>query len=225
MAAATALAQSFEVASIRPNLTGESGGAYGNSHPGEVDIRNYPLQSIIEEAFDVRSFSFSGPAWLNSARFDITAKVPAGATLHERNLMMQALLKERFGLAVHHETKTLQGYELVQAKSGFRLQALGNDGKGDGGWDYGPGRVTAMRASISSFADRLARQLNAPVNDKTGIEGFYNFTLRYTEAGGDDTRPTIFTALQEQLGLRLEARKVPVDVVVVDHLERTPTEN
>jgi uncharacterized protein (TIGR03435 family) len=224
LASGVAFAQTFEVATIKPNNSGDPG-SYTNSRPGEISLRNNPLKSIIEDAFDVRDFSFSGPAWLNSIRFDVTAKIPAWATIAQRDLMMQALVKERFGLAVHHETKTLQGYSLVLARDGFKVQPVLNDGKGEGGWDAGPGRITARQASVPRFADRLARQLESPVSDETAIKGFYNFTLRYTEPGTDGPGPSIFTAIQEQLGLKLESRKVPVDVLVVDHVERVPTAN
>jgi uncharacterized protein (TIGR03435 family) len=138
--------------------------------------------------------------------------------------MMQALLKERFGLAVHHESKSLPGYALVVAKNGFKLNAVEDAGGHHS--SGGHGRLSAQRMSMERLADHLARQLNQPVSDMTDIRGVFNIELSYKESDNqDDSEPSIFTAIQEQLGLRLEARKVPVDVVVVDHVERIPAEN
>jgi len=202
--------------------TGNSGWHFD---PGEMVISNMSLEELMEESFDVRDFSLSGPAWLENARFDINAKMQPGTTPQERNMMLQALLKERFGLAIHHEARTLQGFALVTAKNGFKLQPVAEDPRGSS-WSTGRGRITSKQTPVSRLADLLSREIGRPVNDATGIRGIFDFKLAYSpEPGGDDTRPTIFTALQEQLGLRLETRKVPVDVIVVDHAARTPTEN
>jgi uncharacterized protein (TIGR03435 family) len=223
-AASAAFAQSFEVASIKPSrvTTGNSG---WHSDPGEMVISNMSLQELMEESFEVRDFSLSGPAWLDNARFDINARMQPGTAAHDRNLMIQALLKERFGLTIHHETRTLQGFALVPAKNGFKLQPVAEDPRGSS-WSTGKGKITAKQTPVSRLADLLSNEIGRPVNDATGIKGIFDFTLTYSpDSGGDDSRASIYTALEEQLGLRLEARKVPVDVIVVDHVERMPSEN
>lgn len=227
VAAAEAQTLQFEVASIKPNNSGDSGSSM-TTNDGEVIVRNNTLRQLIQNAFDVRSFSLSGPDWLTSVRFDITAKLPRKATFPEQRLMMQALLIERFGLAVHHETKTIQGYALMAAKNGPKIQPL----EGDGGHSTNSsrGKIVAERMTMAQLADTISRQLQQPVSDMTGLKGVFTFTLTYTPDTGEEKAageagPSVYTALHEQLGLRLEARKIPVDTVVVDHVERTPTEN
>ncbi len=222
-----AAALQFEVASIKPNNSDE-GGSSTNTNAGEMIMRNNSLRQLIQDAYDVRSFSFSGPDWLNTVHFDITAKLPSRVTVAERRQMMQALLAERFGLVAHHETKMLQGYALVTAKNGPKIQPV----KDDGGHTQNSsrGKVVAERMNMAGLADTISRQLRQPVHEMTQLKGVYSFTLTYSPDMGEDkasgeTGPSIYTALQEQLGLRLESRKIPVDTVVVDHVERTPTEN
>jgi uncharacterized protein (TIGR03435 family) len=218
-----AVAQSFEAAAIKVS-NAPAGSSNWSSDEVTTTITNETLRGLIQDAFDVRSFSLSGPDWLDSLHFDINAKMQPGSTSAGRNLMMQALLKERFGLVVHHELKTIQGYALVIAKNGFKLKAVEDVGGHRSG--SGNGKLSAQRMSMERFADRLARQLDQPVSDMTDLKGVFNIELTYQNPRNhDDSRPSIFTALQEQLGLKLEARKVPVDIVVVDHVERTPTEN
>jgi uncharacterized protein (TIGR03435 family) len=217
-----AIAQSFEVASIKVS-NAPPGHSSTNSDEAIITVRNTSLQSLIQQAFDVRSFSLSGPDWLNSVRFDISAKFESKPSPAETRLMMQSLLKERFGLAIHHESKTLQGYGLVIAKPGLKLSPVGE--QTHPGWDKDDAKLAVQGLPMSRVAEVLARQLDQPVSDMTETKGLFNFTLTYSSDPASDSGPSIFTALQEQLGLRLEARKVPVDVVVVDHVERTPTEN
>jgi uncharacterized protein (TIGR03435 family) len=217
----------FEVAAIKLNTSG-GGGSSTNTSDGEIIIRNNSLRQLIQNAFDVRSFSLSAPDWLTAVNFDVTAKLPRKATFAEMRLMMQALLKERFGLVVHHETKTMQGYALVVAKNGPKIQPVA----GDGGHSTNSsrGKIVAEGTNMAQLADMISRQLRQPVADMTELKGVFNLTLTYTPDTGEEkpageTGPSVYTALQEQLGLRLEARKIPVDIVVVDHVERMPAEN
>jgi uncharacterized protein (TIGR03435 family) len=227
VAAAEEQTLQFEVASIKPNNSGD-GGSSMTTNDGEVIVRNNTLRQLIQNAFDVRSFSLSGPDWLNSVRFDITAKLPRKATFAEQRLLMQALLVERFGLAVHHETKTIQGCALGTAKNGPKIQPVEDNGGHP--TNSSRGKIVAERMTMAQLADTVSRQLRQPISETTGLKGVYTFTLTYTPDSGDEKAageagPSVYTALQEQLGLRLEARKIPVDTVVVDHVERTPTEN
>jgi uncharacterized protein (TIGR03435 family) len=227
VAVAEAQTPQFEVASIKPNNSGDNGSAT-TTNDGEVIVRNNTLRQLIQNAFDVRSFSFSGPDWLTTVRFDITAKLARKATFAEMRLLMQALRVERFGLAVHHETKTIQGYALVTAKNGPKIQPVEDNGGHP--TNSSRGKIVAERMTMAQLADTVSRQLRQPISDLTGLKGVYTFTLTYTPDTGDEKAtgkagPSIYTARQEQLGLRLEARKIPVDTVVVDHVERTPTEN
>jgi uncharacterized protein (TIGR03435 family) len=217
----------FEVASIRPNHSG-SGNSSTNVSKGRLIIENQSLKQLIERAYDVRNFSFFGPGWLEEEHFDIEAKPPVGVTPTEMLLMLQRLLTERFKIAVHHEKRTRAGYLLVVAKGGNKLEA---GDTGPSSTSTGAGRVDAKNTSMGRFADMLARQLDQPVQDMTGLEGNYNLKLEWTPDAPNSTgtdapsRPSLFTALKEQLGLQLRPQKITIQVLVLDHAERVPTEN
>lgn len=183
-------------------------------------------------AYDVRDYSFSGPDWLSSVRVNILAK-PSGPE-HEVDLMMQTLLTERFKLVVHRESKILTGYALVVAASGPKIHPVE---PGQSGENWGRGILKGQSVSMKRLAQMLSARLQGPVEDKTGLLGVFNFTLTWTpddvpsgQPPADPTPdrrdgPSIFSALQEQLGLRLEARKIPTQILVVDHAEKAPIEN
>jgi uncharacterized protein (TIGR03435 family) len=169
---------------------------------------------------------------MESEHFDIAAKYPPGTAADDRPVMLRTLLEDRFKLVVHRETKDLPGYALVVSKHGFKLQPVepgyGADTSSNGGRIR---TLTAQRTSMALLADLLSRQLGEMVVDKTGIAGAYNFEMKWTTddqpsaASDAQTVPTLFTALEEKLGLRLQPQKVPVEIIVVDHVERTPAEN
>jgi uncharacterized protein (TIGR03435 family) len=233
----------FEVASIKLNTSGDRGSGT-NGTKGELTITNATLKSIIQSAYNVREYSFSGPDWLGSVRFDINAKFPPEESTEitrerrqlTRQLMMQNLLAERFKLEAHRETKMLPGYTLVVTKKGAKLKP--SERKDGTSITTNNGIMDGTGMSMKSLANMVSITLRGPVADMTGIEGSYDIKLEWStdegggggigstgEAKSPDTRPSIFTALQETLGLRLEARKVPVEILVVDRVERTPTEN
>ncbi len=146
--------------------------------------------------------------------------------------MLRTLLEDRFKLAVHRETKDMPGYALVVAKGGFKLKPV--EPGGPSGTSRKGGRVVTLTAKKSSMADLagdIARSLGETVVDRTGIQGVYDFELRFatddlsSNAADADRIPAVFTALKEILGLRLQPEKVPVDIIVVDHVERAPTDN
>ena len=239
---ATAPTPTFEVASIKPNTSGDRG-SNTNTNKGEMFVRNATLKGIVMGAYNVREYSFSGPDWLSSVRLDISAKLPPEDSAQvpkeqrqlNRQLMMQNLLAERFKLTAHRETKMLSGYALVVTKKGPKLTV--SERKEGTSISTNNGLLDGHGMSMANLANSLANQLQGPVADMTGIEGSYDIKLEWSTdegkvGGGDggegkspDTRPSIFTALQEALGLRLETRKIPVEILVVDHVERTPTEN
>ena len=229
--AASAYAQnakrpSFEVASVKLNLTG-SGSNNTDSDPGQLVITNLTLDRLIQMAFGVSPAEISGPDWMSSVHVDIAAKYPAGSTAEERRDMMEALLEDRFKLAIHRETRQLQGYALVVAKNGFKLQPLKDDCRQS--QSHSGGRVEAMEArcvSMDTLANRLGVYTAIRIENKTGIEGNFSFQLKWSHESTDlDAPPELFDVLPEVLGLRLQPQKVSVNMVVVDHIERTPTEN
>jgi len=228
---------SFEVASVRPSAPNATGGEAGHFRTGKIAYENTRLKSLIEEAFNVKDYQIAGPDWLSSLRFDITATMPIGTPQAPVRLMLQRLLMERFKLAIHRETKELPKYVLVTAKNGPKMKAAA-----PGGADIrsGHGRVEAQNITMSDLAAKLSSLLSRPVSDETGLTGGFNFTLDFTPEtpqpmpfdGGAEKSventgngPSIFTALQEQLGLKLESRRGPLAFLVIDHVERVPTEN
>jgi uncharacterized protein (TIGR03435 family) len=220
----------YEAATIKPNLSG-SGSSSTNGTKGQIVFTNVTLRRLIERAYDVKPIQVIGPNWLESIRFDITAKYPNGYKPEDRAPMLRRLLEERFKLAVHREPKDVPGYALVVARSGFKLSpASGSDSSTNSNGDAKVETVTAKANSMAQFADLLARHLGAIVVDRTGVKGVYDFEVRWANeetnaASEPDAPPSVFTAIQEKLGVRLQAQKVPVAMVVVDTIERVPTEN
>ena len=219
----------FEVASIKLNASSETG-SRNDLGGANVVFRNYVLGGILQTAFNVDRLVLEAPAWLYDERFDITAKVPdEKATLDERRQMLQALLIDRFGLAFHYESKIRAGFGLVVAKNGPKIQPVEDVGGHNN--DNRRGMMQRLRTTISDFASALSDILRQPVVDETHMEGRYNVVLTYVPDLSTDVPatandgPSIFTAIEEQLGLKLEPRKVPVDIFVVDRCQKTPTEN
>lgn len=236
LAAGAVLAQpqdtrpAYEAASVKVNSSG-SGSSSSHGTRGQVVITNLTLKRLIERAYSLKPFQVTGPDWLESVHFDVAAKYPPDTKNDERSLMLRTLLEDRFKLAVHRETKDMPGYALVVAKSGFKLKPVEPDPKGSG-TDHNGGRVQNLKATSISMADTaefVARMLGEVVVDKTGLDGVYSFELHWSNEDQNPNAiaaaPTLVTALQETLGLRLQPQKVPVELLVVDHAERVPTEN
>jgi uncharacterized protein (TIGR03435 family) len=146
--------------------------------------------------------------------------------------MLRSLLEDRFKLAVHRESKEMPGYTLVVGKRGFKLKPVEPGGGSDTNSTGSRVRtLTVKRTSMASLADLMARNLNQMVVDRTGLEGVYDFELRWANDDQNpngseaDAAPSLFTAIQETLGLRLQPQKVPTEIIVVDYVERVPTEN
>ena len=217
----------FEVASIKLNTSGGTGSSndFGGAN---VVFRNYTLGGILQNAFNVDLLGLEAPDWLYRERFDITAKVPdERASFDHRRQMLQALLIDRFGLVFHRESKMRGGYLLVIAKSGPKIQPVSDVGGHVN--DNRPGKMQRLRTTMDDFASAISYILRQPVVDETHMEGRYDVVLTYApERGPDppaDDGPSIFSAIQEQLGLKLEPRKLPVNMFVVDHCQKVPTEN
>jgi uncharacterized protein (TIGR03435 family) len=222
--------------------------------PDGYFVENAKLEFIISTAYGIKEDSISGgPEWINSSRFDINAKVVSpdgtaapGITSSERQQMLRALLADRFHLAVHNETKDADIYELEIAKGGSKLPVTtpgdtftagvngpdGNPAPAGFLMPAGVGRYIGQAISLASLADRLSEQLHQPVIDKTGLTGKYDISLSWTpdmvaaaeNASSGASGPSIFTALSEQLGLKLIPAKGSVTTLVIDRIGR-PTEN
>lgn len=221
----------YEVASVKLNNSG-SGNSSSNGSKGQIVITNSSLKRLIERAYTVKSFQVTGPDWLESIHVDITAKYPPDTKREDMPLMLRALLEDRFKLAIHHKSQDMPGFALLLAKGGFKLKPVVEEGGSSTSTNGGRIRtLTAKRTSMAQVADLMARNLNEMVVDQTGITGVYDFEMRWTnddqkaDDAEADAAPSIFTALQEALGLRLKPEKVPGDIIVVDHVERLPVEN
>ena len=166
-------------------------------------------------------------SWADSDRFDILAKSEGTAPVSrdQQNAMFQQLLGARFGLKIHRDKKEITIYSLVAGKNGPKMK------QGEAAAPYlsapAPGRLVGTKASMASLASALGGRLGRPVFDDTGLAGGFDFSLSWVPDGmggdpavSDASGPSIFTALQDQLGLRLESKKAPVDVIVVDAVER-----
>jgi uncharacterized protein (TIGR03435 family) len=232
----------FEVASIKLIDPSESAGGRLELLPGGRFVAtSLPLRTIILRAYDVKDYQLLGaPDWLVKDRFAIQAKAPEGSVSDAQMwLMVRRLLEDRFQLKMHRETKELPVYVLVVGKSGPKIQAA-KDSLVQGGLGVGRGSITARSTTLANVAIALSRLLGRPVVDETQLSGNYEFKLHYDQSSvglpfsgprqesdataPDATEPSIFTAVQEQLGLRLESTKGPVEVLVIDHVEK-PSKN
>jgi len=237
---ASAGAQSFEVASIKPSPPASPDrpiSGFQTPGGGRLNTLSTPLRMLITFAYNVKDFQVSGgPGWANSESYDIVAKVDGNATRPQLKLMLQALLKDRFKLELRHEAKDAPIYELVVAKGGSKIEEDTASARQRIAMT-GRGKILAPNASLESFAGLLGTLTERPVVDKTGLPSTYTFKLDWTPDVGegglparpdvappDSNGPSLFTALQEQLGLRLQSAKGPVESLVIEKAEK-PTEN
>jgi uncharacterized protein (TIGR03435 family) len=226
--AQTAEPPAFEVAAVKPNHSGRTD-QHSDSDNGRITCVNMTLKRYIAKAYAVREDQISGPDWLGSERFDLVAKAPGKVHEDELDQMLRTLLAERFKLTLHREKREGHVYALIVAKGGFKLKPVASTG--DSSTNTSRGSMTVQQASMERVANALSRHVGFPVVDETGLEGVFDFKLAWDPAADgispDDARdsgPSIYTALQ-QLGLKLESRKMPVDFLVIDHAEKVPTEN
>jgi len=220
----------FEAAPVKPASPDATD--FGvDTDPGLLRVEAQTLRDMVRIAYGVNDSQIAGgPKWASSDRFDITGRANGPAGERELYAMLQNLLADRFKLAIHRETRTAQGYALVVAKGGIKMQKSESTESNSTG---GRGRIDAQGVSMSKFAERLSRVVRAPVEDATDTPGGFNFTLVWSPdnpstkplgsdrpAVDDSNAPSIFTALQEQLGLKLESRKVTMEVIVIDRAEK-----
>ena len=228
-------------------------GGPGTSDPTRITYTNIMLRRVLLEAYDYRNYQIKGPNSLDSARFDIAATLPAGTSKVQFQTMLQNLLTTRFQMTTHVETKEMPVYALLVGKNGIKLKpttaepatddlAVVQRQEAKDGFPVvslppgalvietknGRARVTAKDIPLAKLADFLTGQLGRPVLDKTGLAGTYTLAVYFTPENsttGEASDPYLPTALQEQLGLRVEARKENVELFVIDHAEKIPTEN
>lgn len=241
LAALAAYGQTFEVASVRPADPSQRN-AFGVNFlaaSGRLTARSAPPYLLILRAYDLRDFQLSGgPDWLRTEQYDVEAKAAGPSSEDELKKMLQTLLAARFQLKFRRETKEISIYALTVAKGGPKLPAAKDD-PGRPGTTVGRGRLTAHNTTMAMLVSPLSRLIGTPVEDATGLNGSYDFTLQYdaTQLSGiyatpaaapgalpDVNGPSLFSAVQEQLGLKLELRKVPKETLIVDSASR-PSDN
>lgn len=232
--AALALAQTpvaekaaeFEVASVKPTATRDGSLSADFQPGGGFACRNLNLENLLRTAYQVEPYQLVGaPNWKTSAGFDIQAKAARSAvdpTRDEVRKMLQALLADRFHLILHRETRDLPIYALVAAKGGPKLEAAESGASSNGTLKMG--HLATKKMTMASLASILTFDLKRPVRDETGLKGDFALTLEWSPGLGESdpsqsSLPSIFTALQEQLGLKLQSTKGPVEVLVIDHAE------
>jgi uncharacterized protein (TIGR03435 family) len=257
----------FEAASVKPATPPKGMIPMPTRDPGRVRYPYINMKYLLMAAYDVKVFQISGPAWLDTERFEIDATMAPDTKKEQSRVMLQNLLAERFKLVVHRESRDLPTYSLVVDKNGPKLKesvpphALkSDDGSppvkspmgpkiGADGFPVlaprppglpiavmmmnGRARMDAQSNTMQQLAELLTTFLSRPVVDATGLQAKYDFTLTYWPEGiagsgeGTDAEPVpdIFGALQAQLGLKLEPKKGPVEMIVVDRGEKTPVRN
>jgi uncharacterized protein (TIGR03435 family) len=219
---------SFQSATIQPS---ENAGRFmvRRTLDGRVTMAGITLEMLIALAYDVRGPQIAGgPPWIASDRFDIDAKTGSAPGPEQFSQMIGTLLSDRFHLKYHHETREMPVYTLTVAKSGLKIKedTLGGHAIGTAVWvlpgllHAGRGNVTATGASSAQFAASLSNFIGRTVVDKTGLTGRYDFHLTSPDASD----PSLFSAIEEQMGLDLDARKAPIDILVIDDANK-PSEN
>jgi uncharacterized protein (TIGR03435 family) len=244
--ASAALAQTapqveFEVASVKPSAPPIQGrataigckGGPGTEDPAHLICGNVSAAFLIVRAYGITNLQLIGPEWLRTTQFDIAANVPAGATKEQVAEMWRNLLAERFHLEVHHESRETPQFDLVVAKNGSKLKPAPDDSAPPRMGSLGRRRpdftyLHFPKTTMAGLVSTLSNEANKPVNDVTGLTGNYDVELSWNPdfaAAGPDSPPELSKALQEQLGLELKSKKAPLDMLVVDRMDETPSGN
>lgn len=238
----------FTVASIKPNRSSDDRFMLRFLPGGGLTATGVTLTMLIMNAYRVAGYQIVGaPSWAATERWDIEARIVPDKTdgvrgvlkRDELNALLRRLLEDRFELKTHRQSKKLPAYALVVAKGGPKLTAHAAADAGRPQERFGFGSASASNVPIPDLARQLSLGLGRPVLDRTGLQGRYDFTLEWTPAPGeftaaaiglppraeppppaDPNRPSIFSALEEQLGLRLKSTKAPVEILVIDRVER-----
>jgi uncharacterized protein (TIGR03435 family) len=223
----------FDVASVKPvpYAPSEFRAVLGTAVNGEVRLTDATLMECLRFAFGINNnFQIVGPDWMQSREyvFNVTGKAPANTSLEQLRLMLQNLLAERFQMAWRRESRDLSFLTMVVAKTGLKLRAAKEDSDASGN-TQAMGKIFSNSISMIQLSTLLSHFLGEPVLDMTGMQGFYDVKLQWTPeadtAPADTAASAVSAALEAQLGLALELRKGPLEVVVVEHAEKKPIGN
>lgn len=228
--AVSAQQPTFAVASIHPSSGEVKFEHDGNTEttPGTVRMQDVSVETCIKWAYGVQYSQISGPAWIDSDKFDITAKADSPATEDQMKVMMQALLTDRFKLSFHRQDKELKAFVLTVAKGGAKVHpAAAPDAKPFHQNSANGSVVKSM--TIREWGDYISGPLQMPVVDETGLPGKYDFVIDFTpylpdakNMGPDrpDTTSILMAAMEGELGIKMKTRKTPVDIMVIDHVDK-----
>jgi uncharacterized protein (TIGR03435 family) len=225
----------FDVASVKvspaPQGPGRGGQGAITPSPGGVTMMSVRLKSVVQWAYHLQTIQVTGPGWLDSDRYDIIAKAAGPVSTDQLRAMTQTLLAQRFKLAFHKETKEMPAYVVTVAKGGHRMKPS----EGEGEMEVKPtaNRMAASftHVTLAQLAEMISSPLQGVVVDQTGLKGAWDFTLDASTftmtqpTGIDDAINMIIQAVGEQLGIKIDQKKVPAEMLIVDRAERIPVEN
>jgi uncharacterized protein (TIGR03435 family) len=214
---------SFEAAAIHPNPSGTEGSLVDLEPTGRLTVKNSTLKALIRAAYGVQNDQIiDGPKWLDTDRYDIEAKTSGPISQDREQPLMQNLLADRFKFKVHRDSRELTVYLLELGRNGpqFKKNLSGSSSIHT---NRGPGKtqITVTGIGMQQFAGMLAKEMGRGVIDKTGLSDNYDFSLEWDpDQTAGSSVPSVFAALQDQMGLRLQSQKAKVDVLVIDSAEK-----
>lgn len=231
----------FEVASVRA-IDHIAGQRYGleeiTVHPGSLSMRNVRLRACIKWAYDVKDYQITGPEWLGAPgwmgagvdRYNVLGKARDQAPISELRLMLRSLLADRLQLKLHQESRTMRVLALELAKGPHRLHATDDQTAAEAQMYQNSRGLGWRHASVQEFADFISGPLRTPVLDHTGLKGRFDFQLSDGTQSKQSVNPAdrealVIDQIRDELGLKMQAQKAPIDVLVIDHIEKLPAEN
>jgi uncharacterized protein (TIGR03435 family) len=227
-------APAFEVASVKVSAVGEGQRVRTDAiatSPDGVTMTNIRLKSVVQWAYHLQPIQVTGPGWIESNRYDIMAKASGPVSKDQLRLMVQTLLAQRFKLTCHKETKEMPAYVVTVAKGGHKMKPSEGEGEMDAK-PSGKGLIVAFtHVTMAQLSEMTQSPLQGVVVDQTGLTGAWDFSLDATSfamtqpTGIDDLINMVIQAINEQLGLKIEQKKIPAELLTVDHAEKVPVEN
>lgn len=214
----------FEVATLKANKAGGPASWVPATKNDQFIARNDSLRQLLPFAYGVKDFQISGPSWLADDRYDVSAKLPLGATPDQVPDMLRALLEERLNIATHKDSVDQKVYFLVVAKGGPKFHEVEPDAEFKQDFPKAAHAFVLLNGDMATWGETLAKSVDRPVLDKTGLGvGTYKFLLAFDKKGEDF--PDVFGAVEQELGLHLEPGRAKVDILVVDRADRVPKDN
>lgn len=221
----------FEVVSVKPNgpvfVPGAPGErVYARIRPFRYSDRSLTVtqsvRAIIQEAYAVEDWAVVGPDWIDSETYEVAATMPPGTSRETARLMLRTMLAERFGLRFHLDKRDIPVYALVVGKHGSKLSEVTDTPDLSARMSVG---TYAATSDLNGIAANCRRYADRPVVDMTGIKGVYHIELHWTPDTASRDDPEFWAELESRTGLKRESRRLPRDVIVIDHAERSPTPN